>query len=240
MGNKQNKQIIPPVPKGKRLCNCGILLLGLDSAGKTTMIYALGLKDPIRTVPTIGFNIETTWYIKPDIEINTWDVGGRDKLRDLWRHYYPGTNAIIFVVDSADKMRLNTAKEELHLLLDEFELRNAVLLVFANKQDLPYSFTSDEIGAYLQLHEMVDIEYNDIWNCLYQQNTLIDTYNIPIGIIKIVVSYLPKVAKPSDKINGRPYFVQGCSAINRDGLYDGLQWLNNQLPSTNTKQCIIQ
>ena len=100
-----------------------VLLLGLDSAGKTTILYALKTGQNIQTVPTIGFNIETINY--KNLELNVWDVGGQDKLRDLWRHYYPGTNGVIFVVDSADNTRLNTAKEELHFLMNEHELRYA-------------------------------------------------------------------------------------------------------------------
>jgi len=129
-----------------------VLLLGLDSAGKTTILYSLKCGEPVKTVPTIGFNIETVNY--QGLELNIWDVGGQDKLRDLWRHYYPGTNGIIFVVDSADKTRLNTAKEELHLLMNEHELQYATLVVVANKQDLPRAMKGPEVAEQLELNKI--------------------------------------------------------------------------------------
>jgi len=71
-----------------------------------------------------------------------WDVGGQDKIRPLWRHYFQNTQGIIFVVDSNDRDRVVEAREELQRMLNEDELRDALLLVFANKQDLPVSFTA--------------------------------------------------------------------------------------------------
>ena len=68
-----------------------------------------------------------------------WDVGGQDKIRPLWRHYFQNTQGIIFVVDSNDRDRIVEAREELQRMLNEDELRDAILLVFANKQDLPVS-----------------------------------------------------------------------------------------------------
>src|SRR5438067_308269 len=111
-----------------------ILMLGLDAAGKTTILYKLKLGEVVSSVPTIGFNVETVEY--KNIKFTVWDVGGQDKIRLLWRHYYQNTQGLIFVVDSSDKERVELAKEELHKMLNEEELRDAVVLVFANKQDL--------------------------------------------------------------------------------------------------------
>ena len=72
-----------------------------------------------------------------------WDVGGQDKIRPLWRHYFQNTQGIIFVVDSNDRDRVVEAREELQRMLNEDELRDAMLLVFANKQDLPVSTLAD-------------------------------------------------------------------------------------------------
>lgn len=88
--------------------------------------------------PTIGFNVETVEY--KNISFTVWDVGGQDKIRPLWRHYFQNTQGIIFVVDSNDRERVSEAREELQRMLNEDELRDALLLVFANKQDLPVSF----------------------------------------------------------------------------------------------------
>lgn len=83
----------------------------------------------------IGFNVETVEY--KNIQFTVWDVGGQDKIRPLWRHYFQNTQGIIFVVDSNDRDRVVEAREELQRMLNEDELRDALLLVFANKQDLP-------------------------------------------------------------------------------------------------------
>jgi hypothetical protein len=66
-----------------------------------------------------------------------WDVGGQDKIRPLWRHYYTGTQGLVFVVDSQDRERVDEAKQELHRILSDREMKDCLLLVFANKQDLP-------------------------------------------------------------------------------------------------------
>ena len=132
-----------------------ILMVGLDAAGKTTILYKLKLGEIVTTIPTIGssilrqlctgipttnfrlsgFNVETVEY--KNIQFTVWDVGGQDKIRPLWRHYFQNTQGIIFVVDSNDRDRVVEAREELQRMLNEDELRDALLLVFANKQDLP-------------------------------------------------------------------------------------------------------
>jgi len=116
-------------------------MVGLDAAGKTTILYKLKLGEVVSTVPTIGFNVETVEY--KNINLTVWDVGGQDKIRPLWRHYYQNTMGVIFVVDSSDRDRIDdskdyehSAKDELSRLLGEEELINAAVLIFANKQDL--------------------------------------------------------------------------------------------------------
>ncbi|XP_048474907.1 ADP-ribosylation factor-like isoform X3 [Rhincodon typus] len=109
-----------------------ILMVGLDAAGKTTILYKLKLGEIVTTIPTIGFNVETVEY--KNISFTVWDVGGQDKIRPLWRHYFQNTQGLIFVVDSNDKERMSEAREELMQMLGEDELHDAVLLVFANKQ----------------------------------------------------------------------------------------------------------
>ena len=65
------------------------------------------------------------------------DVGGQDKIRPLWRHYYTGTQGLIFVVDCADRDRIDEARQELHRIINDREMKDAIILIFANKQDLP-------------------------------------------------------------------------------------------------------
>merc|ERR1712231_9142 len=120
-----------------------ILMVGLDAAGKATILYKLKLGEIVTTIPTIGFNVETVEY--KNISFTVWDVGGQDKIRPLWRHYYQNTQGVIFVVDSNDRDRVGEARDELHRMLNDDELREAVLLVFANKQDLPNAMSASEV-----------------------------------------------------------------------------------------------
>ncbi|EPY28951.1 Arf/Sar family, other [Angomonas deanei] len=129
-----------------------ILMVGLDAAGKTTILYKLKLGEVVTTIPTIGFNVETVEY--KNLKFTMWDVGGQDKLRTLWRHYFQNTNGIIFVVDSADKDRIGIARAELDKMLAEDELRNAVLLVFANKQDITNAMSTTEVTEKLGLQSL--------------------------------------------------------------------------------------
>ncbi|KEZ44483.1 hypothetical protein SAPIO_CDS3496 [Scedosporium apiospermum] len=129
-----------------------ILMVGLDAAGKTTILYKLKLGEIVTTIPTIGFNVETVEY--RNISFTVWDVGGQDKIRPLWRHYFQNTQGIIFVVDSNDRDRITEAREELQRMLNEDELRDAILLVFANKQDLPNAMAAAEITDKLGLHSL--------------------------------------------------------------------------------------
>ena len=91
------------------------------------------ISDNVNTIPTVGFNVESISH--KNVKFNVWDVGGQDKIRPLWRHYYTGTQGLIFVVDSADIDRLDEAKQELHKIINDREMKDAVILVFANKQD---------------------------------------------------------------------------------------------------------
>ena len=126
-----------------------ILMVGLDNAGKTTILYRLKLEEVVSTVPTLGFNVETVTY--KNISFTVWDIGGQDKIRNLWRVYFQGTQGLIFVVDSADKERIEEARLELQTLLSEELLANVVLLVFANKQDMPDAMSASEVREKLGL-----------------------------------------------------------------------------------------
>ena len=127
-----------------------ILMVGLDAAGKTTILYKFKLGETVTTIPTVGFNVETIEY--KNISFTMWDVGGQDKIRPLWRHYYQGTNGLIYVVDSNDRERIEDAREELQKMLNEHEMADAVVLVFANKQDLPNAMPAAEISEKLGLN----------------------------------------------------------------------------------------
>uniref|UniRef100_A0A7N4NMD0 ARF GTPase 5 n=1 Tax=Sarcophilus harrisii TaxID=9305 RepID=A0A7N4NMD0_SARHA len=127
-------------------------LVGLDAAGKTTILYKLKLGEIVTTIPTIGFNVETVEY--KNICFTVWDVGGQDKIRPLWRHYFQNTQGLIFVVDSNDRERVQESADELQKMLQEDELREAVLLVFANKQDMPNAMPVSELTDKLGLQSL--------------------------------------------------------------------------------------
>ncbi|KAK4857201.1 hypothetical protein QYF36_025599 [Acer negundo] len=137
----------------------------------------------VTTIPTIGFNVETVEY--KNISFTVWDVGGQDKIRPLWRHYFQNTQGLIFVVDSNDRDRVVEARDELHRMLNEDELREAVLLVFANKQDLPNAMNAAEITDKLGLHSL----------------------------------------------RQRHWYIQSTCATSGEGLYEGLDWLSNNIAS---------
>ncbi|KFM02957.1 ADP-ribosylation factor 5, partial [Aptenodytes forsteri] len=102
--------------------------------------------------PPTGFNVETVEY--KNICFTVWDVGGQDKIRPLWRHYFQNTQGLIFVVDSNDRERVQESADELQKMLQEDELRDAVLLVFANKQDMPNAMAVSELTDKLGLQTL--------------------------------------------------------------------------------------
>ena len=121
-----------------------ILMLGLDAAGKTTVLYKLKLNESVNTIPTIGFNVETVTPVK-NLTLTIWDVGGQEKIRPLWRHYYQGTNGLIFVIDSSDVARIAEAREELFGIMDSEEFMGVPVVVLANKQDLPAAMKASQM-----------------------------------------------------------------------------------------------
>ncbi|KAH7518029.1 hypothetical protein FEM48_Zijuj09G0127200 [Ziziphus jujuba var. spinosa] len=158
-----------------------ILMVGLDASGKTTILYKLKLGATVATIPTIGFNTEAVEY--KSISFTIWDAGGRDKIRPLWRQHFQNAQGLIFVVDSNDRERVAEARNELHRILNEKELSNVILLVFANKQDLPNSMPPAEVADQLGLHSL----------------------------------------------KHRPWYIQSTSAASGEGLYEGLEWLSENI-----------
>ncbi|KAK5579248.1 hypothetical protein RB653_008928 [Dictyostelium firmibasis] len=165
--------------EGKR--NTRILMIGLDGAGKSTLLYKLKIGDVVATIPTIGFNVETIEY--KNLSMNVWDVGGQHKIRPLWRHYYQGTNAVVFVIDSIDHERIDEVKEEINNIIFQDELRDASLLIFANKQDMHGAMTTAELVDSLDLNS----------------------------------------------IKNRKWYIQPCSAVLGNGIYEGFDWISNVL-----------
>ena len=155
-----------------------LVLRGLDAAGKTTILYQLKFGVKVNTISTLGFNIEQIDYRGFNMKI--WDIGHIPQKDST---YVDNTEAIIFVVDSNDISIIDEAKEVLQATLEDDELRNAILLVYANKQDLPNAIKPDELSRKLGL----------------------------------------------DKIRNRAWHIQGSSAATGDGLYEGLNWIVQEL-----------
>lgn len=134
-----------------------ITILGLDSAGKTTVLYRLQFNEFVNTVPTKGFNAEKVKVNlgqSGTVTFHFWDVGGQEKLRPLWKSYTRCTDGIVFVVDSVDVERMDEAKTELHKLAHLSESHGVPMLIIANKQDLRNSMTLPEIEKLLALGEL--------------------------------------------------------------------------------------
>ena len=126
-----------------------ILMLGLDDSGKTTILYQLKKGETVKTIPTIGFNVETLDYKEDNLTI--WDCGGADKIRILWKHYFQNTDGLIFVVDSNDRDRMDESAKELEKLLKEEQLKDCPFLIYANKQDLNGALALGEVTKYLNI-----------------------------------------------------------------------------------------
>ncbi|XP_055896413.1 ADP-ribosylation factor-like protein 3 [Biomphalaria glabrata] len=134
-----------------------ILLLGLDNAGKTTLLKVLASEDITHITPTQGFNIKSVQ--SKGFKLNVWDIGGQRKIRPYWKNYFENTDLLIYVIDSADRKRFEETGEELTELLEEEKLAGVPVLIFANKQDLLTSAKASEIAEGLNLNSIRDREW---------------------------------------------------------------------------------
>lgn len=131
-----------------------ILVLGLDNAGKTTILKKLSEEDASHIMPTQGFNVKSLQV--DGFKLNMWDIGGQKSIRPYWRNYYEQTDALIYVIDSADRRRLEETGVELGQLLEEEKIAGAPVMIFANKQDLLNAQAASEISTALNLHTIRD------------------------------------------------------------------------------------
>lgn len=152
--------------KSSRILEARVLLLGLDSAGKSTTLYKLKYDQPFSTVPTIGFNVEMidTKKNRRKLALTVWDIGGQKTMRPHWKKFYQDTAGLIFVVDCSDRERLNEARQEFERILKSEQLRGLPVVIFANKQDIPGSMT---VGEITEKFNMVKICSDRDWYVQY-------------------------------------------------------------------------
>ncbi|KAA6404168.1 MAG: putative ADP-ribosylation factor 1 [Streblomastix strix] len=122
-----------------------LLIIGLDNAGKTTLVQKMMNSSGAvaQTIPTIGLNVEETKF--RNLRFVLWDLSGQRDQRNTWRHYYVGTNALIFVVDATDRKRIIEAKNEFDRVMEEQQLAGLPCLMFVNKSDVSKAMSSAKI-----------------------------------------------------------------------------------------------
>ncbi|EMR10551.1 hypothetical protein PNEG_01257 [Pneumocystis murina B123] len=135
-----------------------ILMLGLDNAGKSTIVKKISGEDVTTISPTVGFNIKT--LIWDCYKLNIWDIGGQKVLRGYWRNYFECTDAIVWTVDLTDRMRVKECCEVLKILLKEDRLLGTSLLILGNKCDMESGMDIEELKSYLELEDITSHSYN--------------------------------------------------------------------------------
>jgi len=157
-------------PLSEHFSNMGMLhcaMIGLDSSGKTTILYRMKFNQYMNTASTIGFNCEKV-RLKTNKNYMIWDVGGQDKLRPLWRSYTRCTDGIIFVVDSSKHERFEEAKLELQKIYKSCQSKGSTaaasasgsgngsvpILILVNKQDLPNAVDASRMEQVLSLKDL--------------------------------------------------------------------------------------
>ena len=172
-----------------------VVVIGLDSAGKTSLLYRLKLKEFVETIPTKGFNTE-----KVRVAVGTsrrasfqvWDVGGHEQLRPLWKSYTRRTDGMVFVVDSTELERMEEARVELHKITRTSENQGVPVLVLANKQDLDSALSASEVEKLLSLHELSTCTLHHVQGC-----SAVDGRGLQPGLEKLheMILKRKKVAK---------------------------------------------
>ncbi|XP_036098145.1 ADP-ribosylation factor-like protein 14 [Molossus molossus] len=139
--------------KNPKVKQAQILLLGLDSAGKSTVLYKLKLAKDIVTTPTIGFNVEMI-ELEKRLSFTVWDVGGQEKMRTVWGCYCERISGLVYVVDSTDKRRLEDSRREFEHILKNEHIKNVPVVLLANKQDVPGALTAEDITRMFKVKKL--------------------------------------------------------------------------------------
>ena len=137
--------------------NFKIIILGMQNAGKTTILYRLSLGQLVKTTPTIGSNVEELTH--NNVKFQAWDLGGQESTRSVWDVYYMSTDAVVYVIDSQDDENFEESKAQFHKVISHPNLKNTIILIFANKQDLP---GAKDVNKLIEDYEFDKIK-NHIW-----------------------------------------------------------------------------
>uniref|UniRef100_A0A3B3D3E8 ADP-ribosylation factor-like protein 11 n=1 Tax=Oryzias melastigma TaxID=30732 RepID=A0A3B3D3E8_ORYME len=167
MGN-QLTDMAPNTPFLPAFQSLHVVVLGLDSSGKTSLLYRLKLKEFVKTIPTKGFNTEKIKVpvgASRSINFQVWDVGGQEKLRPLWKSYTRRTDGIVFVVDSTELERMVEARVELHKITRTSENQGVPVLILANKQDLDSAMSAGEVEKLLSVQELSMFTQHHVQSC---------------------------------------------------------------------------
>ena len=130
-----------------------LLFLGLDNAGKSTLLHVLKTDEIVQTRPTIHPHSEELKI--GNIILNTYDLGGHLTARLIWKDYFPNVNAILFLIDSVDTKRFNEVKTELEKILKSPELINIPIALLGNKIDMSGAVSIDELKEALNYDEII-------------------------------------------------------------------------------------
>ena len=211
----------------------GVLMLGLDGSGKTSLLY--GLKDgSLQNYPaTIGFNHEVIEW--NELPFNVWECGGHQNCRALWRHFFFGAHAIIFVIDSTDRKRLGFLSKKKSKLLVNGYIRQYQNKLPSELYDIfcDYYFETSDITAKAELYRLLkekSLEDCKIWLILANKQ---DCGNaMTIADIESVLE-LDEIAKGSDD-DQREIRIQSCSVKESMGINEAMDWLVNALRANDT------
>ncbi len=146
----------------KKRLTVKIAWLGLDHAGKTTIIKRIMTGEfDSSTIRTLGLNVNEFSDADSGVKFISWDLGGQETFRDsLWQSYLAGSMGVIYVVDSADRSRFEEAKQELwKYVINNPQVDDIPILILANKQDLPNAASAGEVARALDLHKVVKQSY---------------------------------------------------------------------------------
>ena len=205
-----------------------ILILGLDNAGKTTIVKKLCGQSTDTVEPTLGFQITTIQHM--NYKINLWDIGGQRSIRAYWRNYYEQTDGIIWVIDSTDTSRLDICKDEMYQVLSQEKLIGATVLLFANKQDIIIknnkNSNNTEIDTKQAATANTDSHHETSGDDDINNNNQSKKNKSKIGNGNIdEIAEALELNEDNIRFGQRHWKIQGCSGITGDGLMDGIDWL---------------